>query len=341
MNKKQVSIEIITFAYALAYLPFVLITRFISTSSAQYFGRNITGLEMLPAMLILAATMTYIFLWLSGWAKDVKTIKLGSFKLPFADKWTFLSGICTAIILVSVPLSYTFKDVSIPFMQLLMRGDILIIAPIVDLISKRKVRWWSWAALVLTGLGLIVALSDRGGLKIPPLALFIIIIYTLGYFGRLFIMSKVSKNDDKNYMKTFFTEEKIIGFPIAIITLFIISVFSNSAQSRELYWGFTQIWHNNAIWLIALSGILNCMAGVFAGLILLDSRENSFCVPLERSASIIAGIIGTVILALFFSGKMPNGSEFIGAFLLIIAIIVLSIGPRVSKKSKMVISDEQ
>ena len=48
-----------------------------------------------------------------------------------------------ALVLFTVPLSFTFEGVSVPFIQLIMRGDILIIAPIVDLLFGRKVRWWS------------------------------------------------------------------------------------------------------------------------------------------------------------------------------------------------------
>ena len=44
---------------------------------------------------------------------------------------TLRIGIGTAMVLFTVPLSFTIPDVSIPFIQLLMRGDILIIAPVV------------------------------------------------------------------------------------------------------------------------------------------------------------------------------------------------------------------
>ena len=46
-------------------------------------------------------------------------------RLPVPTRYTVLSGIGTALVLFTVPLSFTFTDVSIPFIQLLMRGDIL------------------------------------------------------------------------------------------------------------------------------------------------------------------------------------------------------------------------
>ena len=236
---------------------------------------------------------------------------------------------CTALILVTVPLSYTFQDVSIPFMQLLMRGDILIIAPVVDLLMRRRVHWWSWAALGLVGVALVVTLSARGGLKLPPLAFATIVVYTIGYFGRLWIMSRVSKDDDPVRLRAFFSEEKIVAFPVAILMLLAVVAFGGR-QGAELSWGFVTVWTRPEMLLISLCGLMVCLTGVFSGFILLDARENSYCVPLERSASILAGIFGSVLLAVFLGGRMPSGAEFAGAGLLIVAVTLLWLGPRLS-----------
>src|SRR5690606_26478974 len=117
-----------------------------------------------------------------------------------------VSGFGTALILFTVPLSFTFTDVSIPFIQLLMRGDILLIAPIVDICFGRRVRWWSWVALVMVLAALILTLSDRGGLKLPPLAIATVVLCTLGYFLRLAVMTKVSKTGDPASIRRYFVE---------------------------------------------------------------------------------------------------------------------------------------
>ena len=52
-------------------------------------------------------------------------VQLGGVRVPVPTRYTVLSGIGTALVLFTVPLSFTFTDVSIPFIQLLMRGDIL------------------------------------------------------------------------------------------------------------------------------------------------------------------------------------------------------------------------
>lgn len=326
-HHRRMPIELATLGYILAYLPYVVLTRHLSTSPSGVDGRTLTGLEILPGMLISGAVFSLGFIWLVGWNRHVTHVKVGPLRIPFADRWTLASGVCTALILVTVPLSYTFQNVSIPFMQLLMRGDILIIAPVVDLMSRRRVHWWSWAALAIVGFALFVTLWERGGLNLPWLAIVTIVVYTIGYFGRLWIMSKRSKDDDPEKLRRFFSEEKIVAFPVAITLLFVVSLLGGP-QGRELSWGFTQVWTHPQLAFIAATGLMVCLTGVFSGFILLDARENSYCVPLERSASILAGVFGSALLALFLGGRMPSLAEFAGAGLLILAVTLLWLGPR-------------
>lgn len=332
MRKQLIGIEAATLLYAAAYLPYVVVTRMLATTPDPALGRPLTGLEILPAMMITGGIATYAFMLAFGWGRGVHRISIGGISLPFASKWTFWSGIFTALILVTVPLSYTFEKVSVPFMQLLMRGDLLIIAPLVDSLSGRRVRWWSWSALALVGVAMLVNFSARGGLNLPPLAIATIALYTLGYFGRLYIMSRVSKNDDPAMLRRFFSEEKIVAFPFALIVMGGIAAFGTGGQARELGWGFTAIWSNPQLLWIAFCGAMVCATGVLSAIILLDGRENSFCVPLERSASILAGVAGSVLLALWVGGKMPSQAEFFGAAVLIVALVILSVAPRASQR---------
>jgi hypothetical protein len=67
---------------------------------------------------------------------------------------------------------------------------------------------------------------------------------------------------------------------------------------------------------------------VFSLIILLDPRENTFCVPIERAASVLAGTAAAYILSAMSFGAAPSGAELGGAILLTAAIGVLAIGPR-------------
>jgi hypothetical protein len=190
VSRRAFPLEGIVFLYFLAYLPNVIITKLVTTQPNARFGGPLTGLETLPASLILNLVMTYAFIWLSGWYREANTVTIAGRRVPFPTRYTLLSAFGTALVLFTVPLSFTFQGVSIPFIQLLMRGDILIIAPLVDLMFGRKVRWWSWTALVMVAVALFITIHARGGLALPPLALLDVALYTLGYFIRLAVMTR-------------------------------------------------------------------------------------------------------------------------------------------------------
>jgi hypothetical protein len=331
--KKGYSVEVLTALYFLSYFPYIIVTRYLATVPAPALGRALTGLEILPSMLIVAALLTYLFSWQAGWFRNVHRVRLGGIAIPFATRYTFLSGLCTAVIIVSVPLSYTLTDVSIPLIQLLMRGDILIIAPLVDLLAGRRVRWWSVAALVLVAIGMAIAFAGRGSISMPPTAIGIIAVYTAAYFGRLMVMTKIAKDGNPDTVRTVFLEEKIVGFPVAIAGLALLGAFGGAAsQGDELRRGFVEIWTMPSMPMLALCGLSVFATGIFSTFILLDARENSFCVPLERSASVLAGTLGAVLLAFVFAFRMPSAGEFAGAGMLVAAIVLLTMGPRWSKE---------
>src|SRR5262249_19241575 len=160
---------------------YILITRILTTTPDAALGRPFTGLEILPATLIIGTAMLFVFVWLSGWWRSAHLVTLGPLRVPVPTRWTFLAGIRTSLLLFTVPWSLTFEGVSIPFIQLLMRGDVLIIAPLVDLATGRKVRWYSWVALGMVSVALALTLWERGGLNMPALAIAAVVLYTIGY----------------------------------------------------------------------------------------------------------------------------------------------------------------
>jgi hypothetical protein len=277
--------------------------------------------------------LTLIFFWLSGWYRDARCRRFGPVQLPVPTKYTFLSGIGTSLILFTVPLSFTIDGVSIPFIQLLMRGDILIIAPIIDLMFGRKVRWWSWAALVMVCVALFVVVKDRGNLYLPPLAIATIVLYTIGYFMRLAVMTKVSKDGDEASVRRYFVEEKIVALPMSIVALGLLSATGIGKQAGQLANGFIHVWSDPVIWYLIGNGALLTLISVASAVILLDKKENSYCVPLERSASLLAGVIATVIMAALWGLKPPTEAEFWGAGILITAIFVLSLAPKFQRQN--------
>jgi hypothetical protein len=320
--------------YLLLYLPNAMITKLLTSTDQPGVGRPLTGLETMPASLIISLVLTYIFIWISGWHRDAHGRMFMGGRIPVPTKYTFISGIGTAFILFTVPLSFTIQDVSIPFMQLLMRGDILVIAPLVDFMFRRKVRWWSWTALVMVLVAMSITLVDRGGLKLPPIAIATIVLYTLGYFIRLGVMTKTAKNGEAALVRRYFVEEKVIALPLAVVILAIISASGLGSGQDELRWGFVDVWTSSAMHEIFWIGFTLTVISVVAIIILLDPRENAYCVPLERAASLVAGVGATLLLSWFWGLKEPRPAELVGAAILIAAIVMLSLAPRLFGEKK-------
>jgi drug/metabolite transporter (DMT)-like permease len=260
--------------------------------------------------------------------------QFGNVRLPWPRRAMWIAGIGAAFLLISVPLSYTFPNVSIPTVQLLMRGDVLLVAPIVDLLTGRRVSWYSWIALFLVSIGMAITIGDRGNFDFPPLLITIVILYTIGYLIRLAVMTKIAKTEDQQSLRQYFVEERLVSIPLSIGALALVAIFSDSEQGRQLAWGFTQAWTSDALPLLLVIGLALFLITIFAALVLLDKHENSYCVPLERSASILAGLAAVFILAWTLGSHYPNIIELISAALLITAITILTLGPKFSQRTK-------
>ncbi|MFM6852807.1 MAG: hypothetical protein ACKOUM_01845 [Sphingopyxis sp.] len=320
--------------YFLAYLPNVILTKLATSIVHPALGRPLTGLETLPASLIINLVLTYAFILLSGWHRDANGVAVAGVRVPMPTRYTLLSGLGSALVLFTVPLSFTFDGVSIPFIQLLMRGDILIIAPVVDLMFGRRVRWWSWTALAMVLGALALALGDRGGLDLPPLAILTVILYTIGYFLRLMVMTKISKSGDPASVRRYFVEEKTVALPLSVGVLAAISASGIGGQSGELGWGFIAVWTDPVMLPLFGIGLTLTVISVLAIIILLDPRENAYCVPLERAASLVAGVGAAMLLAWLWGLPQPRTAELLGAAILIAAIALLSLAPRLSARGE-------
>jgi drug/metabolite transporter (DMT)-like permease len=330
----RLGIELLSLLYFACYVPYAIVTRWLSTVLYVPYGRALTGLEILPATTILSGIFTLAFVWFSGWLRHAHQVKFFGRSWPSPTRWTFVSGIGTAMLLFTVPLSFTFQGVSIPFMQLLMRGDVLVIAPLVDLLAGRKVRWYSWVALILVAIGLAFTIRARGGLYLPPLAIITVVLYTLGYFVRLIVMTKIAKRGDVGATQGYFVEEKMVAIPVAVLALALLSAAGLGAQGNQLSFGFVQVWSSGQMGYLAFLAVLLVVISVFAILILLDKRENTFCVPFERSASILAGLAAAWILGKYGMGPLPTDAEYLGAALLIAAIVLLALAPRFADQTR-------
>ena len=235
--------------------------------------------------------------------------------------------------------------------MLLMRGGMLIMSPIVDTIFKRHVRWFSWVALGLSFMALVInnfvnhdptsgwGISNAG-FALNTIIIIDVVVYLAAYFIRLTFMTKLAKSDDPDVTKKYFVEEQMVGTPFLLTLLFIVSLFHTTTDAtfiHQIHAGFTTFFtgHGTSIILIGIViGICSQFTGVFGGLILLDKSENAFAVPVNRCSSILAGILATVLLVPVFNATLPPRQEFLGAACILIAILFLTIPPMIEKKRR-------
>jgi len=326
LREGRLAIEPFILLYLLVWTAYMVLNRTLATSGLMGGGGPLSGLALLPASLIVNGGATYAFIGLSGWWRKSAAIA-GPLPLPRPNRWTALSGLGAGLLLIAVPLSFTFAGVSIPFVQLLMRGDVLLIAPIVDLLARRRIRPASLAAIALVAAGLLLTLHQRGGFALPPLCWLTIAIYTIGYFLRLHVMTRIAKTPDPDELKRYFAQEQIVATPTALVMIALLAAFAPGPVGEQLRLGFAV--RDPAVigWLVA-TGSLSALIGLMATVILLNPRENSFCVPFERSASILGGVAASYLMAIWFKAPAPTAGELAGLATLVAAITLLTLSAK-------------
>jgi hypothetical protein len=228
-------------------------------------------------------------------------------------------------VIITSTLAYSFEGVSIMLMMLLMRGGVLVMAPVIDLNSQRRVPWTSWSALILCLASLLVATSHRADLRLSFAALVDIVIYLGAYFVRLHFMSRLAKNESREDSRAYFVEEQMTAGPVALGLVILLAVIlpNDLPAGVQLRSGLVDVIGSSQRWVVVLVGLFSLGTGVFGTLVLLDPRENSFTVPVNRAASVLAGALATVGLYVFVRPDQLDAGEFAGAGLVILAIVLL------------------
>ncbi|MDX2014997.1 MAG: hypothetical protein SFW67_32685 [Myxococcaceae bacterium] len=318
------------FGYFAAYAPYSALTKALSDGA---LGERVSGNAILPVSTSASLVAMLVFIFSTGWWRFASRRQVGRFSVPTPTRWTALSGLCGATILTTTTLAYTFEGVSIVFMMLLMRGGVLLMAPLVDLLSGRRVRWYSWVALGLTLSSLAVATLGRAELRVSLLALVDVVLYLGAYFVRLRFMSRLAKSDDPSVTKRYFVEEQLVSTPAALLALACFALIGEGGLA-EFRRGFVEVPFSAQLGWALVIGVLSQATGIFGALVLLDARENSFSVPVNRASSVLAGVVATVGMAALALGKPLETAEAVGAGLVVLAILVLSVTPMLEKRRR-------
>ena len=285
----------------------------------------------------------FLFLTLAGWWKYATHSKICGISVPRPQWFTFLSGICTGGVIITTTLAYTYEGISIVFAMLLMRGGVLIMAPIVDLLAvkrKRKIYWPSWFAAFLSFGALFAAFMGKSSTAMKVTAAVDIGLYLCCYFLRFFIMSTYAKSNDVEEKKRYFTEEQMTANAVLFTAVYLTALCGMNMEEKSmpgmLWYGLSVLPTTGVFWQIFLIGFFSYGTGLFGSLIFLDPREHTFTIPANRSSSIMAGVIATYLLAIVFGQSYPSIHQLIGAGLIVGAIFFLGYRSVVEKKQKAI-----
>ena len=320
----------IIWAFALGlvvfYTPYAGLAKAVTSGLVPGVPLGLIGMEILPAA-ILGTVLTWpLIITLLGWWKYVDVRRFAGVPIPVTTPAIALSGIGLALIIGSTTVAYTFKGISIVLALLLMRGGLLIMGPIIDAMFGRRVRWFSWAALVISFVALFISLGGAEDRSLPLLAALNLAVYLIGYALRTPCMTKVAKVTDRETTYRYFVQEILVASVVLPAIPAIAALLGIGPVSLALRRGFTTFWtmHPAAIVPVVLIGLFYASHNLFGTLIYLDCRENTFCIPLFCGASFLAGYLAVFVLSVLFGFPAPPMSQFVSSAMIIGALVLLS-----------------
>ncbi len=309
------------FAFYAPYAAFIKIT-----TNGLWPGVNgpVSGFRLLPAVVISTAVVLPVIVSLKGWWKHASHRQVFGRSLPVPRPLILLSGLGTAIIIGTTTLIFTFPGLSIIFALVLMRGGVLIMAPIVDHVFKRRVRWFSWAAFSVAVPAILIALSDVNNYRLSIVTGVIITAYLSGYLLRIPCATKLAKSADKATTYRYFVEEQLVAMLFLVAIPAVFALIGKGEIMMELRQGFTGFFTSSMTLPALLIGAFYACLYCFGTLIYLDCRENTYCIPLNRGSSLLAGFCSSYVLTWSFGLKQPSVAQLGSMSLLVVALLLLS-----------------
>ncbi len=312
------------FGYFLAYTPFAALTKALSSGLIPGVDEEVGGLVLLPAAAIGVIVGASAFLFATGWWRDIGVREVRGRPRRLPTRTMLIAGIFMALIIGTTILNFTFAGVSILFMLLMMRAGTLTLAPIVDSVRRRPVRAYSWAALGLSLTAIAIALSGVDSYALTLGALASLALYFSGYIGRFEIMSRVAKAGEAKVSRRYLAEEGISAAVWLFVLCGLLALVLPGDVGAGLREGFTGFMFSPEALIAVGVGLLYATLYVFGTLIYLDPREYSWCVPVNRGASVFSVLIASYALTWIYDIPAPHSSALVAAGFVLAAVVVLA-----------------
>jgi protein-tyrosine-phosphatase len=326
--------------YFLWYVPYSGLAKVLSSGRYPGVPGPVSGFELLPATALGALAGMPVFLLVTGWWRHARRLRFRGLSVPAPGLETLAAAFFTALIIAATTLNFTFTGVSILFMLLLMRAGVLVLSPLLDALHWRRVSRYSWAALGLSLLAAAVALADVKSYALTWAAALSLAVYVGGYAGRFEVMSRFAKTLDPELNRRYFVEEHMASTPLQVLILLIPALIGFGTVGEELRRGFTSFLLTPAAVPAFLVGLLYEGLFIFGSLIYLSPREYTFCVPVNRGASLLAGVVASLGVAAWFGEAPPSAWQLAAAGLVIVALVVLA-WPALARKGEVTAGPER
>jgi protein-tyrosine-phosphatase len=314
----------LAFGYFLWYTPYAALTKSLSAGLLPGMDSNVGGFVLLPAAALGTLVGAPLFLAMTGWWRYIGTRSLFGGTRRFPSRTMIIAGFFMALVIATTTLNYTFAGVSILFMLLMMRAGVLILSPVIDTVRRRKVRVYSWAALAFSLAAVVTALADVAAYTLTIGAVASLAVYYTGYIGRFQIMSKVAKTGDEQTDRRYFAEEAVSSAVWQVLLCGLVAVIGLGSVSSALREGFTTFLFTSAALPAFAIGLLYSALYVYGTLIYLDPREYTWCVPANRCASLLSGLVASFALTALTGIAAPGAGQLIGTGFVGLAILALS-----------------
>jgi protein-tyrosine-phosphatase len=316
-------IWLLALGYFTFYIPYSALTKALSLGVIPGMNGPVSGFAILPATAVATSALLLAFVTASGgWAcLDRRT--LYGVSVPTIRAQTLFSGLATSVIIATTTLNYTFVGISILLALLLMRGGVLILAPVVDTLLGRRVYASSWTALVLSFLAIGVAFSEVGGYRMTLVAGLNIAAYLGGYLCRIPTMTFAAKAEEPASNRRYFHEEAVVAAVALTAMPGLLAMIGWGDIMRELRAGFAMFFAGLPVFPALLIGAIYACLYVFGTWIYLDRRENTYCIPLNRCSSMLSGVVASYGLMFLLGLKPPSRYQLAGAGIILVALAIL------------------
>ncbi len=316
-------IWLLGFGYFIGYLPYSALTK--ATTKGLLPGiEAVGGAVILPLSTLITMLAMFLFVSYKGWWRYVRRVPVLGLSMPLPRWQTAISGMAAAVIIGTTTMAYSFNGVSILFSMVLMRGGVLLIGRITDAVAHRQVAWYSITGLLITFAALMVLFSENGGMALTIPAAVNLGLYLLGYTVRFQFIHKLTKTRDPNSRLRYLVEEQMVAMPALVLGLAMAALLKLPPLGPDLALGYTSIWSSSLLLPTLLIGLGFGWTYIFGTMIYLDHREYSFCTPINRASSILAGVGATYLLHFGLSYAAPSAHQLGSAALLVVALLVLA-----------------